>query len=438
MRKDKHITESKLINTKPYLRGGMLLLGGLLIGVVGWSVVFKIQNGIIAPGVVTIEGETKTVQHLEGGSIKQVHVRDGDVVNAGDALVTLDTTLLATNRTQWERQKLDLTGQIARLTAEKNNYGQIGFPFAFKNKMNNADIQTIIANQKSIFQARQAALHASEQQLNQRRLQYESQRRNLTQQAQSYREQLGVLENELERLQRGRDLGVVSQMQLDSSVRERISLAGQISSIETELAKIDNQVHEATASFEQAMQEREERIHQELRESQSVLADVTQKLEALKFQLGNSVIKSPVTGLVHNLQINTINSVVRPGEDLLQIVPNTNNFSVKASVSPTDIDQIFAGQEAMVRFSAFNQSTTPMLEGKVSFKSADHIVDQITGQPYFEIKVEVPEDEYKRLDGLTLQAGMPSEVYLQTQKRSVASYLVKPIKDSMSRIGQSE
>lgn len=438
MRQDNSPYENKLVATKPYLRGGMLLVGGLIFGVVGWSLMFKIQNGIIAPGVVTIVGETKTVQHLEGGSIKQVHVREGDLVQEGDPLLTLDTTVLTANKAQWERQNLDLTGQIARLTAEKNNQRQISFPRGFRNRATSPDVQSIMTNQNSIFDARMAAMNAAEQQLNQRRLQYENQRRNLSQQASSYREQLGVLEGELARLQRGRDLGVVSQMQLDTSVRERISLIGQVNSIETELGKIDNQIHEAGSGFEQAMQEREERIHQELRESQSVMSDVTQKLEALKYQLGNSVVKSPVSGLIHDLQVTTINGVVKPGESLLKIVPNSDAFSIKASVSPTDIDQIFSGQDVMVRFSAFNQTTTPMVAGKVSYKSADHIIDKMTGQPYFEIKVEVSEDDYKDLEGLTIQAGMPSEVYLQTEKRSVASYLVKPVKDAMTRIGRSE
>jgi len=117
-----------LTRTNRYLSGGVVLMGVLAIGVVGWSLLFKIQNGIIAPGTVTIEGETKTIQHLDGGTIRQVHVKDGDTVNIGDPLVTLDTTLLNSNQTQWTRQRLDLMGQIARLEAENNNHSRISFP----------------------------------------------------------------------------------------------------------------------------------------------------------------------------------------------------------------------------------------------------------------------------------------------------------------------
>jgi len=427
---------AKLTNTKKYLRGGAVLMGLMAIGVVSWSVLFTIQNGIIAPGVVTIEGDTKTIQHLEGGSIQAVHVRDGDPVKAGDPLVTLNTTVLTANKAQWTRQKLDLLGQIARLSAEKDNRGRVAYPFELTQDPQGG--RSIIANQNNIFDARRAAMAASQAQLNQRRMQYESQRDSIQKQAQSQQDQLRILENEIVRLKRGLDLGVVAQVQYDAKERERITIAGQISRLNTELARVENQIRETYSGFERELQEREERIHEELRQAETKLSDVSQKLEALEYQLASSVITSPVSGLVHNLQLTTVNGVVQPGESLLQIVPDTNVFSVKANVSPNDIDQIFPGQEAMVRFSAFNQTTTPMLTGKVSFKSADHIIDKYSGQSYFEIKVEVPQAEYANLEGLVVQAGMPSEVYLQTQERSIASYLVKPVKDAMTRIGRSE
>lgn len=425
-----------LTKTGKYVRGGMLLMGVMAIGVVGWSMVFKIQNGIIAPGTVIIEGETKTIQHLEGGTIRQVHVRDGDSVEIGDALVTLDTTVLSSNRSQWTRQRLDLKGQIARLEAEKNNNSRISFPSALLGS--GSDVRSIVSNQNSIFEARRAVIGATQAQINQRRLQYDSQKESLIQQARAQEDQLRILENEIGRLKRGLDLGVVAQVQYDAKERERITTQGQIATLNTELGRIDNQIRETYAGFEQSMQEREERVHTELRDARAMLADVSQKLQALDYQLTNSVIKSPVAGLVHDLQLTTVNGVVRPGEDLLQIVPNSNVYSIKANVSPTDIDQIQAGQEAMVRFSAFNQTTTPLVAGRVSYKPADHIIDQYTGMPYFEVKVTVAPEEFEQLNGLVLQAGMPSEIYLQTEKRTIASYLMKPVKDAMTRIGRSE
>jgi len=425
-----------LTKTGKYLRGGMLLMGALAIGVVGWSMVFKIQNGIIAPGTVIIEGETKTIQHLEGGTVRQVHVRDGDTVNIGDPLVTLDTTVLSSNQVQWRRQRLDLLGQIARLEAEKNNYSRISFPPAL---LGAGDVaRSIVSNQNSIFEARRAVIGATQAQINERRLQFDSQKQSLIQQARVQEDQLRILTDELTRLRRGLEQGVVARVQYDAKERERITIQGQIATLNTELAQIDNQIRETYSVFEQEMQQREERVHEELREANVMLADVSQKLETLDYQLKNSVIKSPVAGLVHDLQLTTVNGVVRPGEDLLQIVPDSDSYAIKAQVSPTDIDQIQAGQEAMVRFSAFNQTTTPLVAGRVSYKPADHIVDQYTGMPYFEVKVTVSPEEFEQLNGLVIQAGMPSEVHLQTQKRSVASYLMKPVKDAMTRIGQSE
>lgn len=425
-----------LTKTGKYLRGGMLLMGALAIGVVGWSMVFKIQNGVIAPGTVIIEGETKTIQHLEGGTVRQVHVRDGDLVEIGDPLVTLDTTVLSSNQAQWSRQRLDLLGQIARLEAEKNNYSRISFPPAL---LGGGDVvRSIVSNQISIFEARRAVIGATQSQINERRLQFDNQKQNLMGQARAQQDQLRILDDELSRLRRGLEQGVVARVQYDAKERERIAIQGQIGTLNTELSRIDNQIRETYSGFEQDMQEREERVHEELREARMMLADVSQKLKALNYQLENSVITSPVAGLVHDLQLTTVNGVVRPGEDLLQIVPNSDAYAIKAQVSPTDIDQIQAGQEAMVRFSAFNQTTTPLVAGRVSYKPADHIVDQYTGMPYFEVKVTVSPEEFEQLNGLVIQAGMPSEVYLQTQKRSVASYIMKPVKDAMTRIGRSE
>ncbi len=426
----------QLTKTGRYMRAGVFMMAVLGIGVVGWSMAFKIQNGIIAPGTVIIEGETKTIQHLEGGTIRQVHVRDGDIVSIGDPLVTLDTTVLSSNQAQWTRQRLDLLGQVARLEAEKNDQARISFPKALLGS--GPDVQSIVSNQNSIFEARRAVIGATQSQINERRLQYDSQKQSLSQQAGAQQDQLRILEDELGRLRRGLEQGVVARVQYDAKDRERITIQGQIATMNTEIARIDNQIRETYSSFEQSMQEREERIFQELREARAMLADISEKMKTVNYQLTNSVIKSPVEGLVHNLQLTTVNGVVKPGEDLLQIVPNTDIYSIKASVSPTDIDQIQAGQEAMVRFSAFNQTTTPLVAGRVSYKPADHIIDQYTGMPYFEVKVTVSPEEFEQLNGLVLQAGMPSEVYLQTEKRSVASYLVKPIKDAMTRIGRSE
>ena len=215
--------------------------------------------------------------------------------------------------------------------------------------------------------------------------------------------------------------------------REQARIDGEMANHRADIARIRNSISEVDTQILQLRKDRLEQVLTELRTAQTELSDLQEQSVTTADQRSRIDVLSPVDGNVHNMLVNTVGGVVSPGQELMQVIPTSDRLIVEAQVMPADIDMIYPGQIARLRMSAFNMRTTPEIGGIVIQSSPDRLIDPVSGQPFYTARVEIPEEEIENLNGLSLLPGMPAEVYLQTEKRSVFSYIVKPAVDAMSR-----
>jgi HlyD family secretion protein len=220
--------------------------------------------------------------------------------------------------------------------------------------------------------------------------------------------------------------------------REQASLNGDIANYRSEIARTRNAISETNIEIAQAGRNFQEKVLTELRTTESQISDLQEQLITAVDQTARIDIKAPVDGIVHNMTVTTVGGVITPANPILEIIPSNRALIIEAQVAPSDIDQIYVGQETTVRLSAFNARTTPELQAKVISTSANTVVDPVTGFAFYTVKIEILAEEMERLNGLNLIAGMPAEGFMQTEKRSIWNYLIKPATDQLSHAMREE
>lgn len=421
-----------------FLRMGFLSLIILFAVVVVWGSIAKIQGAVIAPGTLVVETKPKIVQHLDGGIVGEILVKDGDKVLQDQVLMRLDPTMLEANRQIIETRYYETLARVARLEAERDELDEIIWPDQLLGQEQSLSVETAKAGQAKLFTTRRAAALGTIKRLNQRIAQNRNQISGLRSLVASQVAQQDSLMAEISELKRGLDKGIVSQNRYNGVVREQLRLEGDLRRNETEISRLLNVVAETQVDILQARRDRQEEILTDLRTAQTEASDYNEQLISAADQTRRIDVLSPSDGIVHNLAVTTVGGVVQAGQEIMQIIPQDDRLIISAQVQPQDIDQVYEGQPATIRFSAFNQRRTPELNGFVLKSSADSLVDKVTGIPYYQVRLEVPVKELERLEGLQLIPGMPAEAFMQTQSRSVLSYLVKPASDAMRRSFREE
>lgn len=415
-----------------YLRWGTISLVGLL-GALLLAMFMPIQGAVIAPGSIVVEGKPKVLQHLDGGIVGELFVRDGDAVTAGDVLVRLDTTALSANRDLLENRMVEAKALQARLLAERDNRASIPWDEVFPAHMRTPEVNKRIDDQTELFETRRRARLGQVSQLESRILQQADQITGLRSIIRSREQQLVLINKQLAGQQILVDKGVIKEaystiLQLE---REQASLQGEIASYKSDIARTRNAIGETEIEILQSQRTFQESVLTELRSTESQVSDLREQLVTAQDQTNRIDIIAPVDGIVHNMTLATIGGVVTPAEPMMEIIPTNASLIVEARVSPNNIDQVYVGQDTTVRLSAFNTRTTPELDGIVISTSANTVVDQMTGMPYYIAKVEIPPDQIARLNGQVLVPGMPAEAFMQTDSRSIWNYLIKPASDQL-------
>ena len=421
-----------------YLKMGMVSLALLVVGMGGWASLFKIKGAVIAPGTVVVESKPKIIQHIDGGIVGSIPVKEGQHVKAGDILMALDPTRIDANRSMVQTRYFEVLARVARLEAERDNLPRIYWPEDIRDNKSNKDIELAKTGQMKLFEARRIAASGEVEQLRKRIAQFEDQIRGLESLIYTNNQQLDLMVGELDDLRIGLDRGVVTRTRYKSAQRARAALEGDNASQYAEIARIRNSISEIEVQILQLGSQRREAILTEMREARTILSDQREQLVSVSDLKQRIELRAPSSGIVHNIAVTTIGGVVAPGQEIMQIIPRDDRLIIDSQVQPQDIDQVFPGQTTTVRFSAFNQRTTPEVNGDVLNMSADRLIDPITGFPYFSVKVKIPLEEMRRLGGVTLIPGMPAEAFMQTRSRSVMSYLLKPVKDAMRHAGREE
>jgi HlyD family secretion protein len=415
------------------LRTGLrvLAIAGVLGG--GWFFFMPLAGAVVVPGNLVVESNVKTIQHPTGGVVADIRVANGMRVKAGDLLVRLDATQARASLQVVSKQLDELRARIARLAAERDGAANIEFPRELAARSTDETVRTLLGSEEALFKAR-ASARQSQRELQQGRIaQLTDEISGLETQVASRAKQLELIQGELGGVQDLYDKHLVPLARLTALQRESARIDGERGQLVSSIAETKSKIGEAELQIVRLDQDFRGEVVKDLGEAQGKEAELVERSVAARDLLDRIEIRSPTSGLVHQLAAHTIGGVIRPGDAIMEIVPDAEDLQIEARLQPQDIDHVHPGQPAFVRFSAFNQRTTPQLAGSVSYVSADTSHDQQTNAPYFTVRVVLPDEERRRLAGQQLVPGMPAEVFMQTGSRTMMSYLFKPIADQMRR-----
>ena len=423
---------SLVTNDGPIRAIGMAVLLGT-VGILGtWSYLAPIDSAASASGFVTVKSHSKTVQHLDGGIVKELIAKDGDIVSEGDILLTLDGSEIKAQLEILRGQQITFAAQVARLTAERDRLGLVNYPKEVQN-LNDARVVEAQQSENQIFNARKNAHEGEVSVLNQRISQLNSRIQGLQGQKTSKQELKASYTEEAKDLRELLAEGFADKQRLRDLERSLSASTGEIASLSSEIASSEMQIGETRLQILQIQKQFQEEVANKLSEVQAQLYDINQRLTATIDKVNRIQIKAPSAGRVMGLSIHNVGGVITPGRPILDIVPQGEELIIDARVSPMDIDRVHVGLVAEVRFSAFKQALTPKMMGKLTILSADKLTDERTGAPYYSAKIELTPDSYVKLGNMELLPGMPADVLINTGERTVFEYLMQPITNAFAR-----
>jgi len=416
-----------------YTIAGAAVVVFLTLGVAVWATTTEIAGALIAPGTIVVESNIKKVQHPSGGVVGELRVKDGDQVKAGDLLVRLDDTVTRANLAIVTKTLTELTARKARLSAERDGSEHITFPEDLMQQANEPDAAQVMAAEKRLFELRRAARAGQKSQLGERINQAKEEIIGFSAQKAAKEKEIAFIEHELKGVRELYEKNLVPITRLSQLEREATRLGGERGQLIAATAQANGKIAELHLQIIQVDQDLSSEVAKEMREIDARIGEFIERRVSALDQLRRTDIRAPQDGTVFQSTVHTIGGVIPAGEQIMMIVPVSDRLTVEAKVNPQDIDKVQLGQNATLRFSAFNFRTTPEISGTVSQVSADITTDQRTSQSYYTIRIAMSANEVARLGKVKLVPGMPVEAFVKTGDRTVMSYLMKPLSDQINR-----
>jgi len=415
------------------LRTGLrVLLVALVLGG-GWMALMPLAGAVVVPGNLVVQSNVKTIQHPTGGVVAEVPVHNGSRVNIGDLLLRLDATQAQASLQMVSKQLDESRARIARLIAERDGLPLPEIPAEMAARLNESAVKNLLASEETQFKARANARYSQKDLLQSRVAQLGEEIAGLDSQVESKGKQLELIAGELTGVQDLYDKRLVPLTRLTTLQRETARIEGERGQLISAIAETKAKVGEAQLQIVKLDQDFRTDVVKELGETQGKAAELEQRGVAARDIIDRIELRAPTSGIIHQLAAHTIGGVIRAGDAIMEVVPDSDDLQIEARLQPNDIDQVQVGQKALIRFSAFNQRVTPQLVGLVSYVSADVSHDQQSNAAYFTVRMTLPDEERRRLAGLQLVSGMPAEVFMQTGSRTMMSYLLKPLTDQFNR-----
>jgi HlyD family secretion protein len=402
-------------------------------GIGAWAAVAEIAGAVIAPGTLVVDSNVKKVQHPTGGIVGELHVRDGDHVKTGSLLVRLDETVTRANLAMVLKNLDELTARQARLEAERDDESQLIFPEHLSAREAEAAVSRLLAGERRFFELRRSARTGQKSQLAERILQIEEHIRGLEEQIAAKAREIELVNTELKGVRELWRMNLVQISRVTALERDAARLLGERGAFISAIAQAKGKITETRLQVLQIDQDLRSDVSKELAEIRAKTSELIEKRVTAEDQLARLDIRAPQEGRVHQLVVHTVGGVIGPGEAIMLVVPASDLLTVEAKVAPHEVDQIRAGQTALLRFSMLGQRTTPEINGEVDRISPDITQDQKTGTSYYTVRITLPEHEIARLGGLKLVPGMPLDAFIQTGERTAISYLIKPISDQLMK-----
>jgi HlyD family secretion protein len=412
---------------------GLAVVVVLAGGLGGWASTAEISGALIAQGSIVVDSNVKKVQHPTGGVVGEVRVKDGDTVKAGDVLVRLDDTVTRASLAIVTKGLNGLYARAARLEAERVGADKITFPQSLIDQAGDPEVKAVIDGETKLFEVRGAARVGQKAQLRQRIDQLQEELAGLSAQETAKTQEIELIQKELAGVKELYDKKLVQLSRLTQLERDAARLDGDRGQLIASAAQTKGKITETELQIIQVDKDLTTEVSKDLRETNDKIGEFVERKVTAEDQLRRVDIRAPQDGMVLQSTVHTVGGVITAGDAIMLIVPQTDNLSVEARVNPQDIDQVQIGQKTLLRFSAFNQRTTPELNGIVSRVSPDTTTDQRTGQAYYTIRVSMPPGEIARLGDVHLIPGMPVECFVQTGDRTMLSYLAKPLHDQLMR-----
>ncbi|MBV9634992.1 MAG: HlyD family type I secretion periplasmic adaptor subunit, partial [Methylobacteriaceae bacterium] len=430
----KHVPFDPRGSIKRHLLAGLTLAGLLVFGLGGWAATTELSGAVIASGQLVVDSDMKKVQHPTGGVVAELLVREGDLVKAGDLLIRLDDTKTKANLAIVSKTLDELLARQARDEAERDGAVSVTFPESLLARADDPAVARLIAGEKKLFDIEQSARAGKKAQLTARVAQLNEQINGLNEQIASKNKEIDLIRRELDGV---RDLWRKNLVQIDRLInleRDAARVDGELGQLTASIAETRGKVHETELQILQIDQDLGTEVGKDLGEVRGKIAELSERKVAAEDDLKRIDIRAPQTGFVHQLTVHTIGGVIAPqGDPIMLIVPSSDELRVEAKIQPYDIDQVHLGQKATLRFTALNMRTTPELNGEVSLVSANVTQDTKTGANYYTVRITVPAAEIARLGDVRLVPGMPVEAFIQTTPRTAIAYLVRPIRDQITR-----
>jgi HlyD family secretion protein len=431
------MTGTRMRGARPSIR--LHLIIGLAVVVVlagglgGWAATAEISGALIAPGSIVVESNVKKVQHPTGGVVGEVRAHDGDVVKAGDVVVRLDDTVTKASLAIVTKNLDGLWARAARLEAEQQGLDRIVFPPMLLDRANDPDVKNVMASESKLFEVRTMGRIGQKAQLRERVAQLHEEIAGLEAQERAKDQEIALVEKELVGVRTLYDQHLVQMTRLTTLERDAARLSGERAQYMASRAQARGKITETELQIIQVDKDMVSDVSKDLRETNDKIGEFVERKVTAEDQLRRIDIRAPQDGMVEQSTVHTVGGVITAGDAIMMIVPQADDLQVEAKVNPQDIDKLQIGQKTLLRLSAFNQRTTPELNGIVTRVSPDVTTEQRTGQSYYTIRVKMPPEEVARLGEVKLIPGMPVEAFVQTGDRTLLSYLIKPLKDQLMR-----
>lgn len=426
------------VGTKYLTYGGLMLSGAFALVFGAWAAYAPLAAAAVAPGYVAASGRNQRVQHLEGGIISKILVREGERVTEGQILFELDATKAQASRNRLQFQILTLNAQLARLTAEREGDRTMTFDPKLVLAARVSTAPEVLNEQEKEFTVRLQRYDQESKIMRQRVVALRDQISGLEAQEVAVETQLKVVKEETSRKLALLQKGLTDRSEYTQLLRSEADLVGQLGQSQSSILSAKTQIVEAEVQFSRLSTQRIETAATELNKVRASISDNEEQLAEAESILARVQVRAPSDGIIVSMGFNTPGSVVRPGDPMLELLPTSDGVEIDARISPSDVDVVHVGQQAILRFSALNSRTTPAVNGVVSYISADRIVDADNKSAYYTARLKISDALPPGVETTDIYPGMPVETYINIGDRTFFEYLLKPIEDSFNRAFRQE
>lgn len=417
------------LHTNRVIARGVTVLAAFFLGFFGWAAIAPLQSALMAPGVIVVESHRKTIQHLEGGIVKDIRVTDGQNVRAGQVLMVLDDTQAHAALDLIQDEADGLAAQESRLVAEREDADHIAFPPDLLARQSDPKVAQIIAGEQKAFDTRRASLAQQIAIFTQRKSENARVVAGLRAQGAAVETQMALIQREQNNVQQMVDQGLEPLPRLLALQRQNADLGGQRGELSEKVSQVEVSNGETDLQIVNLKNQMLDEALKDLRDVQTRRFDLLDRMQAARDVLNRTVITAPVSGEVVNLTEHTKGAVLKPGDTVMEIVPRNDKLEVEAHVRPEDADQVYLGMKARVNLSGYEQRRLPMIMGEVTYIAPDRQTDPRTGQSYFTADVSVDRKALRDFPEARLIPGEPAAIAIQTGTRTALEYFLEPIRD---------